>query len=350
VVVAEGVGGPAADTDVAFEPTSLDHPHLAAWRDAFREFGVKPKRAVCSAEALIARGGEPFDGGDPPRPGEVVWADREGVTCRRWNWRQCVRTRLTESTAGAYFVFDALAVSPDSRWGRRCTSSRRCCAPAGLTPSFPRSSWRGERQLRLGGEATKWRVAAHPPTQSRVCRRMADKLAIREVLPSAGSNSRLGPPNASESASLHARRTHALRTAVRIRIIRIRMKCAGTITVPLPPEQALALFTPEGERAWAPGWDPQYHSDTVFTTAHGDAETIWVALETGVADSVRYARVTPGAHAGTVEVRCHADGTAHVTYDLTPLSPGALDHFASRYETMLAEWERRIAAACMTSR
>src|SRR5437588_11717644 len=33
---------------------------------------------------------------------------------------------------------------------------------------------------------------------------------------------------------------------------------AADITVGLPREQALALFTPEGERRWAEGWDPQY--------------------------------------------------------------------------------------------
>ena len=36
-----------------------------------------------------------------------------GVTCRRWNWRQGVRTRLTESTRRAYFLFDALAELDD---------------------------------------------------------------------------------------------------------------------------------------------------------------------------------------------------------------------------------------------
>jgi DNA/RNA-binding domain of Phe-tRNA-synthetase-like protein len=156
VVVAEAVGGPASDAVPVVEAAGLDHPHLAAWRDAFRSFGVKPKRAVCSAEALIARGelprinplvdrynavsvrwavpvggedldhvappvrlmfasgSEPFDGGDPPRPGEVVWADALGVTCRRWNWRQGVRTRLTDSTTAAYFLFDALPVFDDA--------------------------------------------------------------------------------------------------------------------------------------------------------------------------------------------------------------------------------------------
>ena len=48
-----------------------------------------------------------------PEPGEVVWCDDAGVTCRRWNWRQGRRTRLTEATTAALFVLDALAPLPD---------------------------------------------------------------------------------------------------------------------------------------------------------------------------------------------------------------------------------------------
>ena len=125
-----------------------------AWREAFRAFGAK--RYLCSAEALICRGelprinrlvdlynavsvrwaipvggeviarvagwvrlrfadgGVPFDGGDPPKPGEVVWADDAGVTCRRWNWRQGRRTRLELGTTRAYFLFDALPALGDA--------------------------------------------------------------------------------------------------------------------------------------------------------------------------------------------------------------------------------------------
>ncbi|GGR01576.1 B3/B4 domain-containing protein [Deinococcus ruber] len=142
-----------------------EHPHVAAWRDAYRAFGVKPNRMSNSAEALISRvlkggelpainqlvdaynavsvrhvipcggedlsavvgrvtlrfaeGDEPFetvkDGGPAtefPIPGEVVWADEAGVTCRAWNWRQGTRTRITEATQDAYFLFDALAPLP----------------------------------------------------------------------------------------------------------------------------------------------------------------------------------------------------------------------------------------------
>ena len=62
-----------------------------------------------------ATGDEPFDtvaDGQPitvtADPGEVVWRDDLGVTCRRWNWRQCVRTRLGEDTSSILFILDAL--------------------------------------------------------------------------------------------------------------------------------------------------------------------------------------------------------------------------------------------------
>jgi DNA/RNA-binding domain of Phe-tRNA-synthetase-like protein len=41
--------------------------------------------------------------------GEVVWRDDAGVTCRRWNWRQCTRTRITTATTNAVFIIDGLA-------------------------------------------------------------------------------------------------------------------------------------------------------------------------------------------------------------------------------------------------
>jgi hypothetical protein len=125
------------------------------------------------------------------------------------------------------------------------------------------------------------------------------------------------------------------------------MKLQGTLHVSRPPDEAIALFTPEGERAWVAGWQPRYASDSVFTTDHGGHETIWLVLEE-TERTRRYARVTPGVKAGTVEVRCEPDGQhtrAHVTYDVAALGPDAgLDRFADHYPAMLAEWERLIAA------
>ncbi len=45
-------------------------------------------------------------------PGEVVWRDDRGVTCRRWNWRQGPRTRLTEASRDMWFVFERLDPMP----------------------------------------------------------------------------------------------------------------------------------------------------------------------------------------------------------------------------------------------
>jgi DNA/RNA-binding domain of Phe-tRNA-synthetase-like protein len=140
-------------------------PHVAAWRNAYRAFGVKPQRMRNSLEALLRRAGtdglprvnrltdlynavsvqhlvpvggedlssyagvprliratgsEPFDtvaGGaeviEYPEAGEVVWCDDDGVTCRRWNWRQGRRTRLRDDTTSALFIFDALEPMTD---------------------------------------------------------------------------------------------------------------------------------------------------------------------------------------------------------------------------------------------
>jgi DNA/RNA-binding domain of Phe-tRNA-synthetase-like protein len=142
-----------------------DVPHVAAWRVAYRAFGAKPQRTRNSLEALLRRaagglprvnrltdiynavsvlhriplggedlgryagpprlvraaGDEPFDtvtdGADVvehPEPGEVVWRDDAGVTCRRWNWRQARRTQLRDDTVAALFILDALAPVTDA--------------------------------------------------------------------------------------------------------------------------------------------------------------------------------------------------------------------------------------------
>ena len=38
---------------------------------------------------------------DPPKEGEVVYADEEKVLCRRWNWRQDARSLVTPETKRA---------------------------------------------------------------------------------------------------------------------------------------------------------------------------------------------------------------------------------------------------------
>ena len=128
--------------------------------------------------------------------------------------------------------------------------------------------------------------------------------------------------------------------------------------LPLPPGEAFHFFTPEGERAWAKGWEPRYlhpadgraTAGMVFTTGHGGEETLWTMLrhepEAGLAE---YLRVTPGSRMGTVRVHCSpADGGTRVTvtYALTALTPAGNDTLqaldAAAYEAFIASWRAAI--------
>lgn len=135
------------------------------------------------------------------------------------------------------------------------------------------------------------------------------------------------------------------------------------ITVELPCKQAIALFTPEGERRWADGWDPRYPQPgrregpgTVFTTGHGGRQATWIMVDHRP-DSIRYARVVHGITAGTVAVDVlgsseHATRVA-ITYDLTALSTAGeswLESFHADYDTEIAAWSNEIAAALRPNR
>ena len=146
-----------------------------------------------------------------------------------------------------------------------------------------------------------------------------------------------------------------------------RETLAATVRVALPLEHAMHLFTPVGERALGRGLGPRVprrrarrrgvggHGFVTGGDGHGET-TFWAVAERRF-DLVRYARVTPGRWAGTVEVQgTREDATstlARVTYDLTALSAegrAALDEFAAGYEDYIASWEREIAAAISRTR
>lgn len=46
------------------------------------------------------------DKSEPPYEGEIVYKDNEGAICRCWNWRESVRTMLTENTKNAFLCIE----------------------------------------------------------------------------------------------------------------------------------------------------------------------------------------------------------------------------------------------------
>lgn len=137
-------------------------------------------------------------------------------------------------------------------------------------------------------------------------------------------------------------------------VIGMRRTPSGTFELPVSAAQAIGFFTPEGERDWVPGWNSAYPSGeasesagTVFTTEAGGVETIWIVQRIDRDEySSEYSRVTPGYHAGTVNVHCadHVGGgcVVIVRYDVSLLpggDPTALHAYDdSAFDAMMGEW------------
>lgn len=132
---------------------------VRVWRDAYQQFKTK-KGARCSIENLLKRvlkgnpvgsitpsvdiynaislkyalpvggedidafegdlrlgvteGGDPFlplganEHDDPTLPGEVCYRDDAGAVCRCWNWRDGVRTALTDESSNAFLIIECV--------------------------------------------------------------------------------------------------------------------------------------------------------------------------------------------------------------------------------------------------
>lgn len=156
---------------------------IAAWRAAYRAFGIRKTSYRCSVERLMknALAGRPMpaintfvdaynavslkavaccgaddldrvtppfafrfsqpgdtfidmgaeageDPNDPPKDGEVVYADAAHVLCRRWNWRQDARSAITPATRRAILTIqtngwgdlDAAVADARDLIGRSC--------------------------------------------------------------------------------------------------------------------------------------------------------------------------------------------------------------------------------------
>jgi hypothetical protein len=136
---------------------------------------------------------------------------------------------------------------------------------------------------------------------------------------------------------------------------------SAAFTLELPRERAFEFFTPEGERAWAPGWEPRYlhpadggaAEGMVFTTSQTE-ETIWMMLRYAPTEGrVEYLRLTPGSRLGVVRVECTSLSATrtrvNVSYELTALTEAgnatirALDE--STFANFIAGWPEAINRA-----
>ena len=43
-----------------------------------------------------------------PKPGEVIYSDSKEVLCRRWNWRECDKSKMSEETKNVALVIEGL--------------------------------------------------------------------------------------------------------------------------------------------------------------------------------------------------------------------------------------------------
>jgi lysyl-tRNA synthetase class 2 len=140
------------------ETISLE-PRIQAWRQAYSAFGAKPKKYKSSVESLyrmalkgmawshinkivdiynyislehmvplggddleqvsgdivltFAQGEEVFtplnsEVQEPVKPGEVIYRDDSDVLCRRWNWRESDKTKMTADTHDVLMVLEGL--------------------------------------------------------------------------------------------------------------------------------------------------------------------------------------------------------------------------------------------------
>jgi hypothetical protein len=122
-----------------------------------------------------------------------------------------------------------------------------------------------------------------------------------------------------------------------------------------PLVRVLLLFTAEGERSWAPGWEPVILSGAVergsafATRSHNGIETTWIVADYRPAEGrVSYARLAQGSNIGLVDVTCtpaEGGGTVvTVRYTLTGVSEQG-----RAFVRMIDEWRVMTSAALLSS-
>lgn len=92
----------------AYNAVSFTHVLCLGADDLDRVSGDLAFRVARPGDSFVDMGAEPGeDPNDPPKEGEIVYADSEKVLCRRWNWRQDARSVITPATRRAVVTVQA---------------------------------------------------------------------------------------------------------------------------------------------------------------------------------------------------------------------------------------------------
>ena len=126
----------------------------------------------------------------------------------------------------------------------------------------------------------------------------------------------------------------------------------------VPVAELFPLFSPEGEKHWAPGWDYEnmmgttdLSEDYIFLTKnhdHGTADAIWIVKKyMPQSHYVQFYKIEPEDKIGVVTVQCtelESERTkVQVTYKYMALSAVGekfVSEFSERaYEEFISEWQ-----------
>lgn len=131
--------------------------------------------------------------------------------------------------------------------------------------------------------------------------------------------------------------------------------------LPCAADSAFPLFSPEGERDWVKGWDPQpifperiaFARDTVFREGKAGEEAVWTIVDADwKAHRAEYVRVAPGSHTARVLVKIESLAEERskvvVSYTVTAFGEQArnlLEAFSEKsYIAKMRDWQRDISA------
>ena len=139
--------------------------------------------------------------------------------------------------------------------------------------------------------------------------------------------------------------------------VRVHTEEKFVFTANAPMEQVVPLLGAEKERAWAPGWDPQFvhplpAADVpgmVFVVAHSHRKSVWVITEFDAKKGrIQYVYVIPDALVTLITLQLTPEGEktrVEVEYDRTALNAEAdahVRHLADGVRASGPEWEKQV--------